>query len=63
MCKSIHTNEKQVVYYNFNKPVDRSFLLEAIKKIEEYGLRVRSCVFDGGNHTLIGVKLILFSYN
>ena len=44
---------KQVIFYDFDKNMDKSLLIDIITTCQEYGVVVRAVVFDMGNHTLI----------
>ena len=53
VMRGLFSPQKQPVYYDFDKNMDKKLLNEIITKMENNGFKVYGAVFDMGNHTLI----------
>ena len=58
MIRGLILGYKQIVYYNFDTPITKDFLLEVIRRVEETGLYTRCVAMDMGNQQVCSIKYI-----
>ena len=53
MVRSLFSNWKQVIFFDFDCNMTKDLLSHIIVKCENFGINIRGIVFDMGNHTFI----------